>query len=301
MKLSKRSKILLSIVITIISMLSCSNNSNSDLYTVDNSESDSSELKNKSDIIMPDEINSIIANLYTEKVESKEEVASRASEVEAQNTLSESKSQVQEDANTHENISSDITTQTYSQDILQTYGPESEKNESMSQKKQIIDNKDSVCNTVVKLDVVVDQSEEALHFKNYNYYDPNENRNITGYFSTGNAGDLLNNYRLSNNLNILEKDEQLNNLAKARAIEISASGCFSHDRPDGNSILTVSYCNGENIAMGTGNFDAEAAFNGWKNSQGHNENMLRDSFKKYGVAGFTTTDGATYWVQVFGN
>ena len=40
-------------------------------------------------------------------------------------------------------------------------------------------------------------------------------------------------------------------------------------------------------------------FEGWKNSSGHYENMVRDSFKSIGIACFTT-DAGTYWVQLFG-
>ncbi len=86
--------------------------------------------------------------------------------------------------------------------------------------------------------------------------------------------------------------------AKVRAAECYLK--FDHTRPDGSSCLTAhEQIRGENIAEGsTGYFDAKAIFDGWMNSDGHRENILRDSFTGITVAAVSVED-MTYWVQLF--
>jgi uncharacterized protein YkwD len=57
----------------------------------------------------------------------------------------------------------------------------------------------------------------------------------------------------------------------------------------------------ENIAAGYGT--AEQVFNGWKNSPGHNANMLNPKYTQIGI-GRATVSGSTYgtyWTTDFGN
>ncbi|MCC8048015.1 MAG: S-layer homology domain-containing protein [Oscillospiraceae bacterium] len=97
--------------------------------------------------------------------------------------------------------------------------------------------------------------------------------------------DNINDWREENGLNRLETKEFMNEACTARAEEIVTS--FSHKRPDGRAGGTIyedlfgtqmGYV--ENIALSDSSFDAtlsEAAdiiFEGWKNSSGHNANML---------------------------
>ena len=73
---------------------------------------------------------------------------------------------------------------------------------------------------------------------------------------------------------------------------------FSHTRPDGTLCFTVSNkVYGENIAYGYSN--ASQAMNGWMNSQGHKENILRSYFGSIGVGAYRY-NGTMYWVQLFG-
>ena len=66
---------------------------------------------------------------------------------------------------------------------------------------------------------------------------------------------------------------------------------FDHTAPEGvvglpwpRATICVSKANGENIAQGQMN--PAAVMNSWKNSPGHNMNMLNGSFKRIGVGYF---------------
>lgn len=117
--------------------------------------------------------------------------------------------------------------------------------------------------------------------------------------------EMLNEYRVENGLSELATSTALTNAVNIRGYEIAYS--FSHTRPNGYkwSSLT-SYANGENIAAGYPS--AEAVMTGWKNSSGHNENMLRSSFHKVAISVFCKREempnGAYYYkyyaVQLFG-
>ena len=84
-----------------------------------------------------------------------------------------------------------------------------------------------------------------------------------------------------------------------RAVEISY--CFSHTRPDGTKCYTVTeelglpvHACGENIAWGY--LTPEEVMDGWMNSQGHRENILRDWFTGVAVGYDPSTNS---WVQMF--
>lgn len=96
----------------------------------------------------------------------------------------------------------------------------------------------------------------------------------------------------------------LREAANIRAKEIEI--LFDHKRPDGSQCYTalkecgVSYsAAGENIA--SGHTSPEHVVNGWMNSPGHKENILRDFFGKMGVGVHKTEDGSLTWVQLFTN
>ncbi|TNU89778.1 hypothetical protein FIC87_10595 [Eggerthella lenta] len=97
-------------------------------------------------------------------------------------------------------------------------------------------------------------------------------------------------------------DARLENVAIQRAAELSV--LFSHTRPSGESCFSAfpsslrGAC-GENIAYTSYPSNASTAFDMWKNSSGHYENMVSSFYNSVGVACFRTTSGASYWVQVF--
>lgn len=106
----------------------------------------------------------------------------------------------------------------------------------------------------------------------------------------------LNKLRANKGLGALKMDKALMKAAEQRAAEISVA--YSHKRPNGTMCYTASKrINGENIADYP---DASSVYEGWKNSPGHYANMTRSSFKSVGICCFYR-DGATWWVNVFGN
>lgn len=106
----------------------------------------------------------------------------------------------------------------------------------------------------------------------------------------------VNQERAQYGLGSLREDSELTRAACVRAQEIVQK--FSHTRPDGSSWSTVSSAaSGENIAKGYATVEKVMA--AWMSSQGHRENILRESFTRIGVCAYTV-DGVVYWVQLFG-
>ncbi len=106
----------------------------------------------------------------------------------------------------------------------------------------------------------------------------------------------VNRERAAYGLGALSTSEELNRAACVRAKEIVS--LFSHTRPDGSSCFTVSaLAFGENIAKGYPTADKVMA--AWMSSQGHRENILRESFGSIGVCAYSQ-GGVIYWVQMFG-
>lgn len=56
---------------------------------------------------------------------------------------------------------------------------------------------------------------------------------------------------------------------------------------------------GENIAYGL-RTSVEEIFEGWMNSKGHRENILRDTYREIGIGQATNAKGEVYYTQVFG-
>jgi uncharacterized protein YkwD len=110
------------------------------------------------------------------------------------------------------------------------------------------------------------------------------------------VAELVNNERAKVGEKALVVDPDLTAAANIRAKELVT--LFSHTRPDGSSCYSVSskVC-GENIAMGY--INASRVMEGWMNSQGHRENILRSHFGSIGVGAYRY-NGTMYWVQLFG-
>lgn len=119
---------------------------------------------------------------------------------------------------------------------------------------------------------------------------------------------LLNQYRQANGLNALETVDVMTTAANTRSYEIVYY--FDHTRPNGSSCFTLLqnkgyWGMGENIAAGF--TTPEQVMEGWKNSAGHNANMLGASYKYVGVGVFaqkrTGFNGKVsyyyHWVQMF--
>ncbi|WP_411501577.1 CAP domain-containing protein [Brevibacillus centrosporus] len=113
------------------------------------------------------------------------------------------------------------------------------------------------------------------------------------------VADLVNQERAKAGLKPVEMDASLNNVAQAKAADMSNNNYFDHTSPTygspfdmmkqfGVSFMTA----GENIAMGQRT--AEEVMNQWMNSEGHRQNIMNPSFTKIGV-GYING----YWVQEF--
>ena len=135
-----------------------------------------------------------------------------------------------------------------------------------------------------------------------------QTKTIDGYFDKEQSAkimSLVNNYRKSKGLNELKHDTALDETGKIRGAEVGY--LYSHDRPNGYSCFSAFPAHnaaGENIAAGYSS--AESVFEGWKNSPGHNANMLNSSFNHAAMYLFITDyDNETagcmhyYWVQCF--
>ena len=133
---------------------------------------------------------------------------------------------------------------------------------------------------------------------------------VVGYLDTDYANQvvkLVNEYRAEKGLAPLTVMTDLSDASFLRSYETAYY--FSHTRPNGESCFSVisnkSIYNGmgENIAAGYAT--PEAVMKGWKESSGHNANML-GNYDCIGVGCFITKGNGSYgqyryyWVQIFG-
>jgi uncharacterized protein YkwD len=118
---------------------------------------------------------------------------------------------------------------------------------------------------------------------------------------------LINQYRAQNGRAPLTVSSSLNNAAAWLAKDMTTKRYFSHTDSLGRDMATrLGQCdarpyNGENIAAGTYRSSAQDAFNAWRNSSGHNANMLRSSFVQIGIARHydASSPYRWYWVTDF--
>ena len=111
---------------------------------------------------------------------------------------------------------------------------------------------------------------------------------------------LLNEHRQNNGVDPLNYDEELEAAIQGHCIHMGIHPFFDHTAPE-SSVSSpwtrASKCgtsaNGENIANGQSS--PAAVMNSWKNSSGHNANMLNGSFTRVGIGYYQG-----YWGQIFG-
>src|SRR3990170_8636467 len=119
---------------------------------------------------------------------------------------------------------------------------------------------------------------------------------------------LINQYRAQNGLGALSVNGQLTSASLWMSQDMGANHYFSHTDSLGRDPFTrmaafgynYNTWKGENLAAGADT--AQGAFNLWKNSPGHNANMLNGNFKVIGIArvyGAGSTYG-WYWTTDFG-
>lgn len=127
-----------------------------------------------------------------------------------------------------------------------------------------------------------------------------------GFFSE--LLELTNLQRIANGLNALVISLELVEAAQVHSVDMANNNFFSHTGSDGSrpweraqeqgygSIFV-----GENIAAGY--TSAAAVVEGWMNSQGHRENILKPEYTEIGFGFFSNPNSqyGNYWTQKFGN
>lgn len=116
--------------------------------------------------------------------------------------------------------------------------------------------------------------------------------------------EALNSYRVENGLAPLVYSKSLEAAATAQVNDLWQRGFFAHENPDGNGpgerAILAGFCHryvGENIAAGQTSIPS--VMTAWKNSPGHNANMLEPEYKYVGVSFSVDGNGRLYWAQEF--
>ncbi len=121
------------------------------------------------------------------------------------------------------------------------------------------------------------------------------------------AFDLVNDERIAEGLDALLMDEDVRTVARAHSQDMADRDFFAHNNPDGESPFDrlhnagITFITaGENIAWNLNHpTPAATAVDGWMNSTGHRENILRESFEHTGMGVAQGADGGYYFTQVF--
>ncbi len=117
----------------------------------------------------------------------------------------------------------------------------------------------------------------------------------------------LNAYRASKGLSPVKLNKKLNRASEAHAKDLAENGFLSHTGSDGSSFGDRAQRKGyyfstlaENAAAGQESWDR--VFQGWKDSEGHNKNLLADGVTDFGIAlAFEpTTKYSYYWAMLVG-
>jgi uncharacterized protein YkwD len=115
----------------------------------------------------------------------------------------------------------------------------------------------------------------------------------------------LNTYRISKGLNPVRLNDKLSKASKVHAEDLAQAGIISHTGTDGSGhgdraqrqgyYFSIA---GENVATGQKSWDK--VFQAWKDSPGHNENLLRDDVVDFGIALVyePKTTYMTYWAMI---
>jgi uncharacterized protein YkwD len=120
---------------------------------------------------------------------------------------------------------------------------------------------------------------------------------------------LINNYRQSKGIAPLAASQALGAAAEHHAWDMELTGTYSHTMSDGTTwsqnISNHGYTytgRGENIAWGY--TSAQATFDAWKSSSGHNAAMLNSGYRAIGLGTVINTAGGHTgynWVNTFGS
>ncbi len=122
----------------------------------------------------------------------------------------------------------------------------------------------------------------------------------TGFLS------LINSYRQQSGAGALAEDQNLTNSACWLAADMGNKGYFDHTDSLGRTMVQrlnafgVSGSLAENIFYTTAGSSANYAFDAWKNSHGHNANMLNSAYTRIGI-GRVNIHSRWFWATDFAN
>ncbi|MEX0783718.1 MAG: CAP domain-containing protein [Dehalococcoidia bacterium] len=119
---------------------------------------------------------------------------------------------------------------------------------------------------------------------------------------------LINQYRADYGLQPLYISTNLTRAASWHAQDMGTRGYFGHDNPEGLGPQARAngcgypYPAGENIAAGSNWTSAKHAFDAWRGSPSHNDNMLRPGYVQIGIARYYAAGSkyGWYWATSFG-
>lgn len=121
------------------------------------------------------------------------------------------------------------------------------------------------------------------------------------------ARELVNAYRKENGLKPLKLNIELSNAAKAHSKDLAKWDRISHYGSDGSNPWDRVKRSGYNAKLaaenvGTGQSNIEEVFKGWKESPGHNKNLLLADAEHMGIALVQEpkSEFKTFWTLVLG-
>lgn len=116
--------------------------------------------------------------------------------------------------------------------------------------------------------------------------------------------ELVNKERTSRGLQALNHNDVLAKLTRLKSQDMADKNYFDHQSPtygspyDMMNSFGITYQNaGENIARGQAT--AKMVMEGWMNSPGHRENILKEEYQEIGVGLAIDSTGQSYWTQMF--
>lgn len=120
--------------------------------------------------------------------------------------------------------------------------------------------------------------------------------------------EIINEYRVENDVPALKASKTLNVASFKHSLDMADNDYFDHESQDGRQPedrmeeagYDTSTATGENIAAGYPS--AEEVFEVWRESDGHNENMLSEDFAVIGIGLAENGDSeyGEYWTTDFG-
>ena len=114
---------------------------------------------------------------------------------------------------------------------------------------------------------------------------------------------ILSRYRVQNGLNAVVQDSALQKVAQAQANAMAKADVMSHDVAGSLTSRMAAFgapCHACAENVGAGYRTLAEAFEGWRNSSGHNANMLNPAMRRIGLASARAANSryGTYWALV---